>query len=133
MRFFVWGFLALLSVFALSLSGTSEHVLNIGNLFKFIVASLNVGGRVFHTNPVNKVNHGFYSLNPTIFHSIYEENGFSIEDLAFWYGPYINPQTKDIKEKQHTRYLIKEECSMSCTALKKEEVSFKFPVQWKYK
>ena len=34
---------------------------------------------MFHGNPMNLYNHGFYSLNPTWYHDFYLANGFAVE------------------------------------------------------
>jgi SAM-dependent methyltransferase len=59
-------------------SGTIEHVFNLRQAFTNCVKLLRPGGQIVHISPVNNyVNHGFYQLNPTVFHDYYDANHFT--------------------------------------------------------
>lgn len=45
--------------------GTLEHCFNIAQAAKNVAEMAAPGGCVFHGNPMNLYNHGFYNLNPT--------------------------------------------------------------------
>lgn len=113
--------------------GTTEHIFNIANVYKFIVESLLIYGSILHSSPANRINHGFYSISPTLLQSVYDQNGFTIEDMILWTGPYVKLFTKDIKEKPHSRYATKVECNVVCHAVKTQHKAFTFPIQDKYK
>ena len=58
--------------------GSLEHIFHIGTALCNITSVLNVGGRAIHNAPThNYVDHGFYSLSPTLFYDYYETNHFS--------------------------------------------------------
>lgn len=61
--------------------GTLEHCFNIAQAAANVAEMVAPGGRVFHANPLNMFNHGFYNLNPTWYHDFYAANGFEIEAL----------------------------------------------------
>ena len=58
--------------------GTLEHVFDIKTFFANIAHLLKIGGLVFHFNPLNLVDHGFFSPSPCLFHDVYTANGFEI-------------------------------------------------------
>jgi len=59
--------------------GTLEHCFNIAQAAKNLAEMVAPGGCVFHGNPMNLYNHGFYNLNPTWYHDFYAANGFELE------------------------------------------------------
>lgn len=61
--------------------GTLEHCFNIAQAAKNLAEMVAPGGCVFHGNPMNLYNHGFYNLNPTWYHDFYAANGFAIERM----------------------------------------------------
>ena len=61
--------------------GTLEHCFNIAQAAKNVAEMVAPGGCVFHGNPMNLYNHGFYNLNPTWYHDFYAANGFEVEAL----------------------------------------------------
>jgi hypothetical protein len=58
--------------------GTLEHCFNVPQALVNMAALVKVGGFVMHENPFNWGNHGFWNLNPTLFHDFYTDNGFEI-------------------------------------------------------
>lgn len=64
--------------------GLLEHVFNIGQGFKNVAEIVRVGGFIYHQNPVAFVNHGFYSLSPTLYIDFYTNNGFTIKLLGYF-------------------------------------------------
>jgi hypothetical protein len=61
--------------------GTLEHCFNIAQAAKNLAEMVAPGGCVFHGNPLNMFNHGFYNLNPTWYHDFYAANGFTVKIL----------------------------------------------------
>jgi hypothetical protein len=72
--------------------GTLEHCFNIGQAAKNVAQMVAVGGSVFHGNPLNMYNHGFYNLNPTWYNDFYAANGFHIELMHAIANPVRAPQ-----------------------------------------
>ena len=108
--------------------GTAEHCFNIGQALMNMAAMVKEGGYILHENPFNCGNHGFYSLNPTLFHDFYVQNGFEIKEcmLVSRDGRQaIVPQTGRFK-------FTAEELNTFCVARRMEVIQFVFPVQSKY-
>jgi hypothetical protein len=114
--------------------GTFEHIFNIGTVFRSMKKVLTLYGRILHTNPINRVNHGFWSLSPTAYKDFYEANGYEIEEMSLWGGYYATPGVADIINTPYERFPIKGEGSVCVVAHKKtEELSTVWPIQWKYR
>ena len=107
--------------------GTLEHVFNIGQALMNVANAVRVGGVIFHGNPVNWINHGFYSMNPTLLHDFYTQNGW--EEL---HAKIVarDGQTEDVNPVK--RFLAKIELSNLYAARRKEFATLKFPTQTKY-
>jgi SAM-dependent methyltransferase len=59
--------------------GTIEHIFNIPIVLANIHAMLKVGGRVIHVAPSSSlIDHGFYSLSPTLFLDYYVANRYVV-------------------------------------------------------
>lgn len=63
--------------------GTLEHCFNIAQAAKNMASLLKEGGHIFHENPFNWGNHGFYGLNPTWYGDFYGQPGFVLHDCRF--------------------------------------------------
>lgn len=63
-------------------SGTIEHVFDLPNALRHGCRLVKPGGRIIHLTPSsNCVEHGFYSVSPTLFHDFYRANGFELADI----------------------------------------------------
>ena len=62
-------------------AGTIEHCFNIAQAIANTASMVAKGGVIMHGNPINMYNHGFYNLNPNLYHDFYETNGFTVEYL----------------------------------------------------
>jgi len=63
-------------------SGTIEHVFNIGQAMTHCLKMTRPGGRIIHLTPSsNAVNHGFYSVSPTLYADFYSASGCTVEKL----------------------------------------------------
>ena len=58
--------------------GTLEHTFNIGQAALNAAGLLKQGGIIYHSNPYQMGNHGFYGLNPTWFADFYGQPGFTL-------------------------------------------------------
>jgi hypothetical protein len=57
--------------------GTLEHVFDVRQVMESLVAMCRTSGWIVHLSPAsNFVDHGFYSLSPSLFHDVYRANGF---------------------------------------------------------
>ena len=63
-------------------AGTIEHCFNIAQAILNAAQAVAPGGHVFHAPPMTMLNHGFYNLNPTLFHDFYGQNGWTVERLV---------------------------------------------------
>lgn len=62
--------------------GTLEHVFDIPQALKNIAQMLKTGGKVYHYLPAaGWINHGYYSLSPSLFQDFYQKNNFDVEDI----------------------------------------------------
>ena len=63
--------------------GTTEHVFNFAQALFNIAKMLKLNGKVFHYIPCcgSWINHGYYSLQPSLLRDFYNSNGFRIERL----------------------------------------------------
>lgn len=63
-------------------SGTIEHVFEIGQALRHCLAMTRPGGRIIHLTPAsNSVNHGLYSVSPTLYEDFYTTSGCELERL----------------------------------------------------
>ena len=58
--------------------GTAEHVFSIGQAAKNMAGLLKAGGVIFHGNPFQSGNHGFYGIQPTWYADFYGQDGFEL-------------------------------------------------------
>jgi hypothetical protein len=63
--------------------GTAEHVFNIGMVFKSMHDWAKCGGIMIHESPFNGwIDHGFYTLQPTLFYDLAAANEYELISLA---------------------------------------------------
>jgi SAM-dependent methyltransferase len=63
-------------------SGTIEHIFDVPAALRHCSRMLRPGGRVIHITPTaNCVDHGFYSISPTLYADFYQASGFEIDRL----------------------------------------------------
>lgn len=63
-------------------TGTCEHCFNVGQAFANSCEALAVGGILVHAAPLTRINHGFWSFNPTVYPDFLEDNGFRLQVLV---------------------------------------------------
>lgn len=110
--------------------GTLEHCFNAPQALMNMASMVKVGGFVYHENPFNWGNHGFWGVNPTLFHDFYTDNGFEVVGLALvdhrGGKAYEPPATKRFK-------FTNAEANILTVARRGEEKEFSMPVQTKYR
>lgn len=108
--------------------GTLEHCFNIGQAALNMVNLLKVGGIIFHENPFNWGNHGFYGLNPTWYADFYGQQGFKLHECKF--------VTKDGRTAEIPRtkrfVFVEEEVNIFAIAERTQIISIAWPMQTKY-
>ncbi|MCA9206697.1 MAG: methyltransferase domain-containing protein [Planctomycetales bacterium] len=63
-------------------SGTLEHIFDVPAVFRHLCNMVKPGGRIIHLTPSsNCVEHGFYSVSPTLFADYYSAAGCHLEDI----------------------------------------------------
>lgn len=108
--------------------GTLEHCFNVGQAMMNMAGLLKKGGMIFHQNPFNLGNHGFYGFNPTFYQDFYEQNGFSVLDNRL-----VN-KLMSLKVPATGRFVYEQkEAGTFCIARREEVKEFVFPTQTKYK
>ncbi len=111
--------------------GTLEHVFDYAQAMRSVIQMLKVGGAVFHTSPLNWLNHGYYCPSPVLFHDVYAANGF--RNITVYKRDFADniprewcPKWHDTIILQHRRFL------MYVVAWKEKEVPFTAPVQRRF-
>lgn len=106
--------------------GTIEHCFNAGQALLNAAGAVRPGGAIFHSVPLSMANHGFYNLNPTLFHDFYTQNGWEIELLkgVNRQGAFRVPATE--------RFEVPPEAVLHCLARRATERPLVIPRQSKY-
>jgi hypothetical protein len=118
--------------------GTAEHIFNIPHVFKTVHDYTLPGGLMIHESPFTGwIDHGFYSLHPTLFFDLAETNrylvmGMFIEDLT-------TMQVQQIADRDAVAQLVRAgdlpPNSMLLTILRQaaDEQPFRVPLQGVYR
>ena len=116
--------------------GTLEHVFNIGQGFKNVLSLLKPGGLVIHLNPLNQINHGFWSISPTAYWDFYKQNGCEILEVSTLGGPLLQRNYQRLPltgPGPITRWQVAVEMSTMCVVRKPMETAkVLWPIQTKY-
>jgi hypothetical protein len=118
--------------------GTAEHIFNIGQVFRTVHDYTLPGGLMIHESPFTGwIDHGFYSLQPTLFYDLADFNQYLL------YGMFVQDLTTQsilqIKAREDVAELVKAkqlpENSMMFTVLKKSagDHPFQIPIQGYYR
>lgn len=117
---------------------TAEHVFNIAQVFKTIDQYTVPGGMMIHESPLmGWVDHGFYTLQPTLFFDVAEANQYQIASMSIedFTGRAILRLTarEDVYELAKAKRIP--DNSMLCTVLIKGAVDrpFGYPTQGYYR
>lgn len=112
-------------------AGTLEHCFNIAQAARNVAEMVAPGGCVFHGNPLNMYNHGFYNLNPTWYRDFYAANGFEIEALHAIADPVRARNRYAVPHTQRFRETLPES-SLYVLARRVSERPIVWPAQTKY-
>jgi len=111
--------------------GTLEHCFNIGQAASNLAEMVAPGGCMFHGNPLNLFNHGFYNLNPTWYHDFYAANGFAVELIEGVTDPVNDPKRFDVPPVE--RFVgVPKGASLYVLARRVADVPIRWPIQSKY-
>jgi len=111
--------------------GTLEHCFNIAQAAKNVAEMVAPGGWVFHGNPMNMFNHGFYNLNPTWYHDFYAANGFKVELVEGVVNPVRQLQRFEVPLTGRFGG-VPPESSLYVLARRESEAPVRWPTQTKY-
>jgi hypothetical protein len=112
-------------------AGTLEHCFNIAQAAMNVAEMVAPGGLVFHGNPLNMYNHGFYNLNPTWYRDFYVANGFEIEALHAISDPVRAPKLYSVPHTKRFREALLDS-SLYVLARRASEKPIVWPAQSKY-
>jgi hypothetical protein len=87
-------------------NGTAEHILNIGQFLKTMHECTKPGGIILHEAPFNGwIDHGFYTLQPTLFFDIAAANQYDL--LGLFYIDSVNHEIKQMQGRETVIALIR--------------------------
>lgn len=111
--------------------GTLEHCFNIAQAARNLAEMVAPGGCVFHGNPLNMYNHGFYNLNPTWYRDFYAAIGFEIEQMIGVANPVSGLQRFEVPPT--ARFAgVPENSSLYVLARRAVDAPIRWPTQSKY-
>lgn len=109
--------------------GTAEHCFNIAQAMVNMAGMVKMGGYIIHENPANCLNHGFYSLNPTLFADFYAANGFDLLECKL-----VNREGESADVPRTKRFkFVGAEVNVFALARRTGIQPFVWPIQTKYK
>lgn len=114
--------------------GTMEHCFNVGQAMMNMASLVKLGGVIYHENPFVMPNHGFWSMNPTLYADFYEQNGFELIGCSAHMGRLGEDRVAEVPIKK--RFGLKgpfETATLLAAAERKEIKPFVAPCQSKYK
>jgi hypothetical protein len=112
--------------------GTMEHVFNVGQVMRNVIAMAKTGGYIIHVNPLNLYNHGFFSFSPTFYHDFYTQSGNRIvSDFICLHGPVLESRMAKLPATQRFGTLP-EKSVLLVMAQKMSDREPSWPMQDKY-
>jgi len=113
-------------------TGTCEHCFNVAQAFVNACEALAPGGMLVHAAPMTRINHGFWSFNPTIYPDFFEDNGFELQMLTGVTGT-IREGFRPFDVDAFRRFDAPPEAALYVIAQRREVRPVKWPVQRKYR
>jgi hypothetical protein len=113
--------------------GTLEHCFNIAQAARNVAEMTAARGYVFHGNPVNMYNHGFYNFNPTWYVDFYGANGFEVKFLKLAIEPVSAPQMAEVPPVARFKMKDLGDSSMYCLVQRTSVAPIAWPMQTKYR
>ena len=122
-------------------SGTAEHCFNIGKVFENYFQLLKPGGILIQYIPFLSPNHGFWSVNPTLFFDLADFNPIKLLDVQMTsysnYHQYFEDKGIDIPFSKFGKFSLPSGSNNIILMLhvykKLKKANFQFPVQSKYR
>jgi hypothetical protein len=113
-------------------TGTCEHCFNVGQAFANSCEALAVGGMLVHAAPLTRINHGFWSFNPTVYPDFFEDNGFRLHAMVGVTGT-LRDGMRTHKLEPFSRAAQPAETGIYVLAERLEIRALRWPVQRKYR
>jgi SAM-dependent methyltransferase len=113
-------------------TGTCEHCFNVAQAFANACDALAAGGILVHAAPLTRINHGFWSFNPTIYPDFFEDNGFDLQLLTGVTGN-IAQGFRAFAIEGFARFDAPPRSAIYVVARRREVLPLKWPVQRKYR
>lgn len=113
-------------------TGTCEHCFNVAQAFVNACEALDEGGMLVHAAPLNRVNHGFWSFNPTVYPDFFEDNGFELHLLTGVTGN-ITQGFRPFEVDAFKRFDPPPNSALYVVARRRELRPMRWPVQRKYR
>lgn len=107
--------------------GTIEHCFNVWRAWKNSWEALVAGGVIVHVAPLAMINHGFWSMNPTLYEDFAEVNGGAVLDMFSF-----TTKGESVPIDRRKRCTSVNNSVLYCAMRRKEIVPFCNPIQWKY-
>ena len=111
--------------------GTCEHVFNVPIFLSNVCSMLKIDGRVIHENPASGLlDHGFYSIQPTLYYDFYPAQDFAInalcvskmdKDLRYTHTGIQVPYTPGMYDFENTWALEPRSYATFCVATKQSK------------
>lgn len=109
--------------------GTLEHCFNVGQALMNMAGLVKRSGILIHENPFNRGNHGFYGINPTLYHDFYTDNGFEVVECRL-----VDAEGSSVEINPIRRFIFTEkEINAFAIVKRREVVDFRYPTQSKYR
>jgi len=113
-------------------TGTCEHCFNVAQAFANACEALAAGGILVHAAPLTRINHGFWSFNPTVYPDFFEANGFEVQMLTGVTGT-IREGFKPFNVHPFGRFEAPPGAALYVVAQRREILPLKWPTQRKYR
>jgi SAM-dependent methyltransferase len=113
-------------------TGTCEHCFNVAQAFVNACEALAAGGMLVHAAPLTRINHGFWSFNPTIYPDFFEDNGFDLHLLTGVTGTIVQG-LRPFAVEPFGRFEAPNGAGLYVVAERREVMELRWPVQRKYR
>ncbi len=113
-------------------TGTCEHCFNGAQAFANACDALAAGGVLVHAAPLTRLNHGFWSFNPTLYADFFEDNGFDLQRITGVMGN-IREGFKPFDVELFKNFEAPLNAGLYVVAQRREIRPLRWPVQRKYR
>jgi SAM-dependent methyltransferase len=113
-------------------TGTCEHCFNVAQAFANSCEALAAGGMLVHAAPLTRINHGFWSFNPTLYPDFFGDNGFDLLLLTGVTGS-LAQGFRPFAVDAFARFEAPPGAALYVVAQRREVRDLSWPVQRKYR